>query len=82
MVSQKPEAKRKNTASNSSQADGVDENAKVTAEANAKMKPKTLMILGVKPSLWAILASVVSISWICFFSFVSKYCLLGFLMVV
>jgi len=72
MVSQKPEAKRKNTANNKSQADGAGETAKVTAEANAKMKPTTLIRLGVKPNVCAIFGSVVSISWICFFSLVSK----------
>ena len=59
-VSQNPEAKRRTTAKIRSQAgsafDEVD--AYETAEANAKMKPTTLMLLGVKPILWIILASV------------------------
>jgi hypothetical protein len=61
-VSQKPEANRRTTAKKRSHGCVDDVNAYETAEANAKMKPTTLMLLGVKPSLWIILASVVSIS--------------------
>jgi hypothetical protein len=55
-VSQKPEAKRKTTAKMSSQGCSDEVNAYEIAEANDKMNPTTLMPLGVKPILWAILA--------------------------
>jgi hypothetical protein len=72
-VSQKPDAKRKTTAKMRSQGCAGEVNTYETAEANAKMNPNTLMLLGVKPSLWAILASVVRSSWTFFFNLVSKF---------
>ena len=71
-VSQNPEAKRKNTAKISNQDDSAVTRTYEAAEAKASMNPIKLILLGVKPNLWAALACEVSICWICFLSLVSK----------
>jgi hypothetical protein len=51
----------------------VGTTAYATAEAKDKANPIMLILLGVKCSLYAMFASVPSISWICFLSLVSNF---------